>query len=239
MNVSVPSPNANSSLMPVTGKDPLPTALLALTVVTGLVDAVSVLGLGRVFTANMTGNIVFLGFAVAGAPELSIVRALVSLGAFLVGAVLGGRLVTTMADSNRRKWVTTATSLEGVLLLAAALVGIGYNHHLTLPTSSLYAGIVLTAIAMGIRNATVRRLGVPDLTTTVLTLTLTGIAADSSLAGGNTPRLGRRIGAVVALFGGAVIGTVLLSYGLTIPLLVSGVCVLAVAFYLRVSLTNA
>jgi len=71
------------------------------------------------------------------------------------------------------------------------------------PVNRLYAVIILTAIAMGLRNATVRRLAVPDLTTTVLTLTLTGLAADSSLAGGNNPRSLRRIFSVVAMFGRA------------------------------------
>src|SRR5919199_100875 len=70
--------------------DPLPMVLVVLTVTTGLVDAVSVLGLGRVFTANMTGNVVFLGFASVGVPGFSVARAVVSLVGFVVGALLGG-----------------------------------------------------------------------------------------------------------------------------------------------------
>lgn len=66
--------------------------------------------------------------------------------------------------------------------------------------------IVLTAIAMGLRNATVRKLAVADMTTTVLTLTLTGIAADSSLAGGTNPRWARRLASVIAMFAGAALG---------------------------------
>jgi uncharacterized membrane protein YoaK (UPF0700 family) len=69
--------------------------------------------------------------------------------------------------------------------------------------------IVLLALAMGLQNATARRLAVPDLTTTVLTLTLTGLAADSTLAGGNAPNLGRRMLAVATMFVGALIGAVL------------------------------
>jgi len=64
----------------------LPAVLLALTASTGLIDAVSYLALGHVFTANMTGNVVFLGFAVAGAPGLSIPRSAAAVGAFLTGA---------------------------------------------------------------------------------------------------------------------------------------------------------
>jgi uncharacterized membrane protein YoaK (UPF0700 family) len=76
---------------PVAVKAPV-RILLAMSVVTGIVDAVSFLALGRVFTANMTGNVVLLGFAIAGAPGLSISRSVVALLAFLSGAVLGGRV---------------------------------------------------------------------------------------------------------------------------------------------------
>jgi uncharacterized membrane protein YoaK (UPF0700 family) len=94
------------------------------------------------------------------------------------------------------------------------------------PVDRLYAMIVLVAIAMGLRNATVRRLRVPDLTTTVLTLTLTGLAADSLLAGGDSPRAGRRIFSVIVLFAGAAVGASLLRYGLALPLFVTAACVL-------------
>ncbi len=71
---------------------PLPPLLLALTVVTGLVDAFSYLVLGHVFVANMTGNVVFLAFALAGASGFSIPASLLALGAFFVGAGVAGRL---------------------------------------------------------------------------------------------------------------------------------------------------
>ena len=70
----------------------LPYLLLLLTVVAGAVDAVSYLALGHVFVANMTGNVVFLGFAAAGAGEISLRATLAAMGAFLVGSVAGGRL---------------------------------------------------------------------------------------------------------------------------------------------------
>jgi uncharacterized membrane protein YoaK (UPF0700 family) len=84
---------------------------------------------------------------------------------------------------------------------------------------------------MGLRNAAARRLGVADLTTTVLTLTLTGLAADSSLAGGENPRWIRRVASVVALFGGAALGAALVfATGLAVPLTLCGVCVLLATF---------
>src|SRR5437762_11957851 len=77
-------------------RHPLTSALLPLTFTTGLVDAVSYLGLGRVFTANMTGNVVLLGFGIAGAGGLPVVAPVVSLVSFLVGAGAGGVLVKRM-----------------------------------------------------------------------------------------------------------------------------------------------
>ena len=204
--------------------DSLIVALIALTFTTGLIDAVSYLGLGRVFTANMTGNVVLLGFAAVGVPGLSVTRSLIALGGFLVGAALGGRLGTVLASATRRRWFLTASVAEAALIFAAALASLGFDIDSETPANRLYAVIILTAIAMGLRNATVRRLAVPDLTTTVLTLTLTGLAADSSLAGGNNPRSLRRIFSVVAMFGGAAIGAILLRYGLALPLVVAGVC---------------
>jgi uncharacterized membrane protein YoaK (UPF0700 family) len=214
-------------MAPTTQHDPLPIVLVVLTVTTGLVDAVSVLGLGRVFTANMTGNVVFLGFAIAGVPEFSVARSVVSLAGFLVGAIIGGRFGAALSGVSRRRWLLTVAVVEAVLLCAAAMVATGYDMDTATPITGLYAMIVLTAVAMGLRNATVRRLAVPDLTTTVLTLTLTGIAADSPLAGGSNPRWGRRVASVAAIFAGSAIGAVLMSKGgLALPLVVTGACIL-------------
>jgi uncharacterized membrane protein YoaK (UPF0700 family) len=208
---------------------PLPLALMVLTVVTGLVDAISFLGLGRVFTANMTGNVVLLGFAVAGAPGLSIPRSLTSVIAFLFGATLGGGLAVTMADASRRRWLVTAAVAEAGLLFAAALTSVGFDIGSATPSSGVYAVIVLAAVAMGLRNATIRKLDVPDMTTTVLTYILTGLAADSSPAGGNNPRSGRRAASVLLMFAGAAIGTLLLRFSLPLTLVLSGVLVLGAA----------
>jgi len=210
----------------------LPALLLVLTITTGLIDAVSVLGLGRVFTANMTGNIVFLGFALAGVPGYSARRSLAALAAFLVAAVIGGGLATRLGASPRR-WLLTVAFVESDVLFAAALAASGYDRETLAPVARLYTLIVLTAVAMGIRNATARRLAVPDLTTTVLTLTLTGLGADSRLAGGNNPRWARRVASVGAMLGGAAVGAMLvLSVGLVWPLaLIGAITLLATLGY--------
>jgi len=202
--------------------------LLVLSVGTGLVDAVSVLGLGKVFTANMTGNIVFLGFAAAGAPGFQVAPYLVAIAAFMAGAAVAGRVGRALAGGSLRRWLLTAAVAEAGLLWIAAAVAFGFDVPSQSPRAALFAIIALTAVTMGVRNATIRQLKVPDLTTTVLTLTLTGLAADSGPAGGGNPNWGRRLGSVAAIFAGAALGAgLVMRAGLTLPLVVCGALVLA------------
>lgn len=195
----------------------IPYALLGLTAVTGLVDAVSFLSFGNVFTANMTGNVVFLGFAIAGVPGLSIARSACALAAFLAGAVVGGCTMANRDSDSQLRWALFAFGLELALLSIATVVAIGYRGP-GVSIAQLYSLIVLTGLAMGIRNATIRKLAIADLTTTVLTLTLTGLAADSSLAGGGNPRWQRRAGSAIAMFAGAGLGAVLIRHSVSLTL---------------------
>ena len=180
---------------------PLPPLLLALTVVTGVVDAVSILRLGRVFVANMTGNVVFSGFALVGAPGFSLSASLAALAGFLVGALGGG-------------WLTGRLGHDRGLLLRA-----GAAAELVLVAGALALTAALLALAMGVQNVMARRLAVPDLTTTVLTMTITGIAADVRATDHGRAGLGRRILAVAAMFGGAVAGALLVLHAGTAPAL--------------------
>jgi uncharacterized membrane protein YoaK (UPF0700 family) len=195
---------------------PLPALLLALTALTGLVDAVSYLALGHVFVANMTGNVVFLGFALADAADFSIPASVTAIAAFLVGALAGGRIGAS-AGHHRARLLAIATGVETALVgaaLAVSMTGLGQEGGLV-----RYSLIVLLALAMGVQNAVARRLGVPDLTTTVLTLTLTGLAADSTLAGGTNPRPGRRLLATAAMFLGAAVGALVVLHFGVVPVL--------------------
>ncbi|AEG51281.1 protein of unknown function DUF1275 [Sphingobium chlorophenolicum L-1] len=202
---------------------PLPWLLLLLSVTTGLVDAISVLGLGKVFTANMTGNVVFLGFAASGAPGFKVAPYVFAIVSFMVGALVAGQIGKRRAGSPLRRWLIIAASIEAVLLWIAAAVAVGLDVARQTPGSSVDLIIILTGAAMGFRNATIRQLKVPDLTTTVLTLTITGLAADSSLAGGANPNWARRIGSVAAIFLGAAIGAYLVTHGgLVAPLILAG-----------------
>src|SRR3954469_20510610 len=205
---------------------PLARALLVLTFTTGLVDAVSYLGLGNVFTANMTGNIVFLAFGIAGSGGLPAAAALVLLGSFLLGAGAGGVLAKRMGDrhpAHIARALAVEVSLIGIAAVVAAAVDIVPN------AFSADVLIALLASAMGVRNATVRRLGVPDLTTTVLTMTLTGLAADSRVAGGSGRGSVRRIAAVLAMLLGAIAGALLLKISIVPPLLAVAALALLVA----------
>jgi uncharacterized membrane protein YoaK (UPF0700 family) len=189
---------------------PLPPILLALTVVTGLVDAFSYLMLGHVFVANMTGNVVFLGLALAGAGGFSIAASLVALAAFSLGAVAGGRL-STRWGGHRGRLVAVVAAIEALLVAASA----GITATVSDPGSGVtgYVLIVLLGSALGTQNAMARKLGVPDLTTTVLTLTITGIFADGRLAGGATSKVGRRALSALAMFLGALAGARLVIRG--------------------------
>ena|SRR5438270_7554743 len=196
-------------------RHPLARTLLVLTFTTGLVDAVSYLGLDHVFTANMTGNIVLLGFGIAGRGGLPVLAPLVSLGAFLVGAGLGGRLAQRTGDRHllHIRW---AIGIEVSLIAAGAVLAAVIQVHPN--TISGDAVIAMLALGMGVRNATVRRIAVPDLTTTVLTMTLTGLAADSQLFGGSGKGTTRRSAAVLAVLAGALAGALMLDTSLALPL---------------------
>jgi uncharacterized membrane protein YoaK (UPF0700 family) len=171
-------------------------------VVSGVVDAVSYLGLGHVFTANMTGNVVLIGFALAGAPGFSIAASATALAAFLAGAATGGRIGLRIHE--KRSLLVTAVSLEAGFTVVAAIIA---GTVAVLSTGwPRYTVIAVLGYAMGIRNSVVRNMGVADMTTTVLTMTLTGFAADSSLGGGHNPNATRRIISVVCMLVGALVG---------------------------------
>jgi uncharacterized membrane protein YoaK (UPF0700 family) len=211
---------------------PLVPMMLALTFVTGVVDATSYLKLGHVFVANMTGNVVFLGFALAGASGLSAASSLVALGSFLVGALAGGWLGARRAE--HRGHLLRAASATQVALLAIALVlalAVSEPPH----TGARYALLVAMALAMGVQNAAAQRLAVPELTTTVLTRTLTGIASEASVAGGAGSKLGRRALAVAAMLLGALAGALLvLHVAIAVALAVAGAIVLAVGIAVHI-----
>ena len=200
---------------------PLPALLLGLTVLTGVVDAVSILGLDRVFVANMTGNVVFLAFAAVGAPGFSLVGSLAALAGFLVGAG-GGGLVLRRQRPDRGALLAGACCVELALVVASLELAAAAGRL----EAVRWVMTFLLAVALGAQNAVARRLAVPELTTTVLTMTLTGIAADAKA--GRT--LARRLLAVAAMAVGALVGA-------SLVLRVSLVAGLAAAVVVLVAVT--
>jgi uncharacterized membrane protein YoaK (UPF0700 family) len=223
VNRSGPSPRpARGSL-----RDPLTRALLGLTFSTGLVDAASYLRLGHVFAANMTGNVVLLGFGIAGAGGLPVVAPIVSLAAFLLGAWIGVRLGPRTAGGEAGALPAALTFEAGMLLAATVLAAV------VSVRAGAFSGdavIALLAMGMGARNAAVRSLGVPDLTTTVLTMTLTALAAELPSLRSRGTGTARRLAAVASMLAGALAGALLQKSSLALVLAVAtGVALLTLA----------
>lgn len=197
----------------------LTSIMIALTLTTGMIEAVSFLALGPVFTAMQTGNLLLLAFAVTGAAGLSPAAAGISCAGFVVGAVLGSLLESTV-DVRGRRWFAPALYGEGALLGLAALVawrsgvdgpgGPAAGHH--------FAVIALVAAAMGVRNITTLRVRVPDVPTTLSTRALTAFlgglphVADPRIGSGARHE-GRRFASIGAMFAGGVLGAWMLHEG--------------------------
>lgn len=171
-------------------------ALSAWTFATGMVDAVTYLRLDHVFTANMTGNVVFLGFALAGERSIPVLGVLASVLGFVLGALVSGRMLVTRARGGRLVLLTVAVQALAVIAAAVLAATLGA----IVPVLAALLGF-----AMGLQNATARKLAVPDITTTVLTLTVTGIAADRS----TWPQRRRRLAMIALMLTGAAAGAAL------------------------------
>ncbi len=149
--------------------------VLVLTWAAAGVDAISYLGLGHVFTANMTGNAVLLGLAIGQGQGLAALRSIVALAGFALGAAVGAIIAEKGPQHN--DWpvaVTRAVAAEGIIL---GLFALGW--HLGIRSGgTLYSLITLSAVAMGIQSAAIRHLKVPGIATTYITGTLTSLVAE-------------------------------------------------------------
>ena len=151
-------------------------ALLLLTFATGLVDAVSVLFLGHVFVANMTGNVIFLGFWFVPHSGVDLGAAVVAFVSFVAGTIAGGRFARHLDDDVRR-WLTVAMGAEVMMLTTlSVLAGSGVLQYHGNGRLILIAGL---AMSFGSQAATARQFGIQELSTTVLTSTIVGLGVDS------------------------------------------------------------
>jgi uncharacterized membrane protein YoaK (UPF0700 family) len=186
--------------------------LLVLAGAAGIMDAVACLGLG-VFTTMMTGNTALLAFAVARGELAPILRPGLALAAFGTGAAIGALIIGR--GRSRGEWLSVVT---GALACEAILLGVFTAvWHVAGPargTATTGLLILLSGLAMGIQSAAIRHLGVPGVTTTYITSTLTSLSAElvrwtRSKDGTHAPRL-QLLTAVVITYGlGALVGAVL------------------------------
>ncbi len=200
--------------------------MLALTFSTGVVDAVGYLGLDRVFTANMTGNVVILAMALTGAGGLPVIGPLIALGLFMTGAAIGGRTVRGLPAGWHRQ-TTILLTIVATLLLVASVCAFVVGQR---PEWLNFAITGALGLAMGSQAGAARHIGVADVTTVVVTSTLVGLAFDSRFGGGKDKHpWGRRAGAIVLLAAGAASGALLLRAGIGYGTLLAAVITIVVA----------
>jgi uncharacterized membrane protein YoaK (UPF0700 family) len=186
--------------------EPLPRTLLALTFVTGMVDAVSFLALGQVFAAMMTGNVLFLGFGIAGATGSSLVAPAVAIVAFVVGGLTGGVVAARTPDDPPRG-LTAGIAVELLALGAATALAAAIT--VEMDEASAWVLIAILAFGMGARSTVVRRMGIFELQTNVLFVALSSFEAGTSFAGASPSHLVPRAAAIAAMLAGAVAGALL------------------------------
>ncbi|MDN4173186.1 YoaK family protein [Nocardioides sp. SOB77] len=200
--------------------------MLVLTFTTGINDAVGYLGLDRVFTGNMTGNVVILGMALVGDTGLPVLGPALALVGFMVGAAGSGRVLRTTIDpwGARTTWLLAVVAL--VMFGLAGLLAVAGNHP---EQSVMVTTTTLAAAAMGMQAAVARHIAVKDVTTVVVTSTITGLAADSWFGAGRPGSTARRVLAVVLILLGATAGAAALQLHLGAGLALAGVLIAVVA----------
>ncbi|PKK14569.1 YoaK family protein [Thermomonospora sp. CIF 1] len=174
---------------------PWPHLLVALTFITGMIDAVSFLELGRVFVAAMTGNVLILGLGLAGYGEM--LPPGLALISFAAGAACGGRLLRARFEQRRHRLLPAGTAVQTVLIAMAAVLS---SRHGFSESWVRWPNIALLAFALGWEYAIVRVLKVPHLNTTVVTTTLTSLVAEPAAP----PAQRHRLLSIAALLSGAL-----------------------------------
>jgi uncharacterized membrane protein YoaK (UPF0700 family) len=151
----------------------------ALTVSSGSIDSISFLGLGKVFTAFMTGNVAFLGMGIAGNPIPRIVSVLASLAGFAVGVYCATRITSSGEQKSGVIWSPRTTVTLGVSLLAhLCFVAIWFTTNGRPGASLVPTLLAVWALAMGLQSGAVRKLHVEGIFTTAATGTVIVLAAD-------------------------------------------------------------
>jgi uncharacterized membrane protein YoaK (UPF0700 family) len=183
--------------------------LLLLTASTGVIDADSYLALDHVFTGNMTGNVLFIGFALVGVAGIPFLNNAIALLGFVAGSIISGRIVGRGHAKGFPRVSAFVLLGGGILAIALATVWTIVGH---LPQPVLLVLTFLLAIVMGSQVSAVKPIGNSDVTTIVVTNTLANLARDSRLAGGKHEAWAPRLLAVLAMGVGAAIGSVIIAW---------------------------
>lgn len=205
-------------------RDPLTRTLLILTFVTGIVDVVSFLALGSVFSAMQTGNVIFLGLGIAGISGAPVLAPLVALVAFLAGGTAGAFLAHAATPAAGRRLHLAMTAEIAILAVAALIAALTHVHA---GDATAYVLIAILSIAMGLRNTIARGIGDPNLATTVLNLTLGAFVSSTPTGIASESELGLRAAAIGAILLGAITGALLLKTSLALALAVAAAVVVA------------
>ncbi|MET3773973.1 YoaK family protein [Arthrobacter nitrophenolicus] len=200
--------------------------LMVLTFGTGIVDAVGYLALDHVFIGNMTGNVVILGMAMAGADGLPVLGPLTAMVCFSIGAAVTG-LVLGKRSAEWRLPITVLLLVAGFLLCSLGALASLVDNNLTTDVRVIISS--LAAAAMGIQACVARKLAVREMTTVVVTSTLTALSGELFLVRGHKGLLNRRSAAIVVLLLGAALGALLAGAGAGPALIVSGALIVVVA----------
>jgi uncharacterized membrane protein YoaK (UPF0700 family) len=198
-------------------------ALLLLTFATGLADSISILVLGHVFVANMTGNVIFLGFWLAPRTSIDLTAVVVALPTFICTTIVSGRL-SRHFGVRTRPWIVTVLATEIVLLMTlSVLAGTGVLHY---DDNSKLIMIAILAVTFGLQHSSARQFGIQELSTTVLTSTIVSLGLDSRLAGGTGERQKLRLAVVLTMCAGAFFGATMSRY-VVAPVFVATAAVIA------------
>lgn len=205
--------------------------LLVLTFSTGVADAVGYLGLDRVFTGNMTGNVVILGMGAAGADDLPVLGPVCALAAFMAGAAVGGRCVRGHDAGWGRRVSLLMLAVAALLAVTAVYAAVEprVGSEGTGASAPTVAVAAVVAVAMGLQAALARHVAVKDVTTVVVTSTITGLAADSWLGARTGQPWARRLLAILLIAAGAAVGALLLRVDLAAGLALSAALTVVVA----------
>ena len=198
---------ARSPLLPVGHH--FVTGLLLLTASTGCIDAVSYLALDRVFTGNMTGNVLFIGFSLVGSGVAPLLNNVIALLGFVFGSIIGGRIVGPSAPKGL-PWSSRGVLMGGAVIMVGLATYWLVVRDLSHP--ALLIVTALLAIVMGAQVSAVKPIGNSDVTTIVVTNTLANLARDSRLAGGTGRNWFPRLAAVIAMGIGAAIGALCVAW---------------------------